>query len=201
MDSSHHPIYEQLQPVLNQKPDSTFLYLYYRFRDYTPDQLEAEITQIRPEEVPVLWNRIQNEYLSSGNLETLDQYYQRLKKYLDQDAIDRYDTIVKAIANNPYSVEEASKNPFEEHKLYALVGDPAISDDEKYQVLLRAMDLNEYAAGLIKSYCYVASNLGLKDYVNQALNNLRNLISPQEFRNFKQQLEAYQANQEKESWD
>ncbi|MDX2191227.1 MAG: hypothetical protein SFY32_15340 [Bacteroidota bacterium] len=86
----------------------------------------------------------------------------------------------------------ARMNPFNEQILLKSANylqNTAKQSEKAFNILLNGITLNKYSVALYKAYCLQAIAFGIPSFADNGLNNLRDMLSKQEFQAFEKQLE------------
>lgn len=118
-------------------------------------------------------------YQGERQWDSMQQLCEAMEAHLSRDSVRALRLFEKLGYDNPF---------FEEGVLQAATYFNEQGDKyAAYDVLLKAIDINRYAARLIKAYVMQALEIKHEDYATTALLRLTDLLSPEAYRRFEQE--------------
>ncbi len=167
-DSSVTDLYNLLQPVLTNQSDTSFAYVYYRAHEINPDQLGNLLPFFTIEQQRIIWKRIENRLLDEDKAEF----------------IDNYAGLFSDLRKTEGSSIQAIDNAFDLSAVRAFLDNEDITIEVKYNEMVDAISINPYSVFLLKRYCLLAVDMGLPEFARDAIDNLREILAPNEFDTF-----------------
>ena len=75
------------------------------------------------------------------------------------------------------------------------------SEEEKYNLLVNAVEYNPYSIGLLKAYSLAAVDMGLSDYAEFSLVSLYELLPEEEYNTFVNEFDQYIRSRQDQDWN
>ncbi|MFT5953486.1 MAG: hypothetical protein ACI8QD_000322 [Cyclobacteriaceae bacterium] len=190
-DSSYGPMLSQLKRFLDQPNSESFADLYY----LTPSKpaIYQKMVPIFPkEQAAILWDKLFSEWATTQNDGTLDELYPLFQQTLSTDQQQKFDRYKAAqFAPTEITLTESKMSAFEAWKVLAVAKNDSVTIDDRYDLLVSAISINKYHAGLIKAYVFAAAEIGLFAYAEQTLLRLLTLVPPEEYQLIERELFDY----------
>jgi Tfp pilus assembly protein PilF len=165
----------------------SFAWLYYNL----PDEIRqydvfAELPQ---NQIRMLWDKLFQKWSYGSKQNDLAILTDRIKQQLSDDQKEIYETY-QAAMQDPSSMtfEKASKNTFEVWKVMMVLEDEKVSVEQKYELLLSAITINQYQVDLIINYAQLAIQMGLYEYAESATLRLLTLVSSERYQEIERML-------------
>ena len=201
-DSSYQRQYGEIGNVLNGNDDGSSLYTYYRVKDFDIQELSKRISLFTDFPIDQFWDRCMVVF-STQKPEMLSALFPVLQARLSQESRDKFQQYMTSQSDpSVVTMEEVAKNHLVPWKMAVLFSNPTILPEDKYNLLVDARD----HAGLDPSYwymyCFSALQMGLSEYADEGLMQVKQLVSKKEFDIFeKKYLEQRKQVQEQfSSW-
>lgn len=190
---------EEVLGVVNGSGEVTAGYVYYRWRDFSPSDLRKITSKYTENQNQKIWEKIKNQFIREDDYEGLKLYLEIFKNYINSEEANYIGSLFNG--ESQFDRDEISKNYFDEEKIYQWLKNKNLTDDEKYNLLVMAIEYNPYASGLLKKYCYSAIDMGLSDYAEFTLVSLYELLPKEEYDTFVNEFDQYKKSKQEESWN
>jgi Tfp pilus assembly protein PilF len=202
IDNTYATILDEIDNLANASADPSFAWMYYQL----PAEAGLYATTIHGftnDQINMLWEKLFDQLIASQQTDLITVMYPIFSDYLSDVNHNDFSSYLTARENpSVVSLESASQNGFAEWKVLAVVKREDLSKEEKYNMLVEAIEYNQYHPALIQAYSFAAIDMGLYDYGEQTLLRLLNLISPEEYNRIERELYDYKIarQQELENW-
>ena len=201
--ASEQEVFENVLPgiteVKKKKKSNTPGYVYYRWKEFEKEELASIVSQFSQDQVLKIWKKIKNHYFSTYELELLNEYYMSFAPFLPTRETQKYqDTMNEELK---VSASEAEKNFFHEEYILQWVNQENVSEEEKYNLLVNAVEYNPYSIGLLKAYSLAAVDMGLSDYAEFSLVSLYELLPEEEYNTFVNEFDQYIRSRQDQDWN
>ncbi len=181
-DSTYSRLREDLSSILQNIDDDSFGFLYYRSMEIDYERLSRSLTGLSSSQITTLWDKIVYDLWNRGVYE-MSGYYRLFEPWLSDEQkveFNRNTEISKLGLDQKIDV----RNSFDVIEVLAATQSDLFSLDEKYEIIVKAVDTNPYSSEYQKQYCLTAIENGLFDYADDGLMKLKDIIPSDEFDSF-----------------
>ena len=195
-DPGLQPYYDQMISVLEGKGKPDFNYYYYRWNEFTPEELVSglQTLNIKTEFIDNLWGKIQRIVFAEGNDTRYQKYFTAFEPLLSPQMAP-YARLGQAYFQQSIPNEvEVSRNAFDELGTIAYVEKVSRTDTlAAYNLVIEAHNIHKASVLYLKKYFELALALNLISYAEETLLEMEGMVSEEEFRQFKNQFETKRA--------
>jgi hypothetical protein len=174
------------------------MFYYYRWQDYSLEELKMLIPGISRDEILQLWPKIVSYFEAKNEPGNIIAYLEIFRPYLTDAQIDSFSR--KMSPESSITLSMAQLNYFDEQKIFTFLSDSTEESEKKYELLVKAIEVNPYATGLLKAYCLSAVDMGLSDYAEYSLMELYDLLPKDEYLTFEREFDEYKKSKQENSW-
>lgn len=179
-DASVQPFYDQMQGVLEGSDEVTFNYLYYRWQDYSAEELTNHLKDldIKTDFIENLWLKVEKELFKTQNSERFRRYFEMFRPLLTTEIVERGNMALAFLSDeSPVDIGDP-KNAFDEIKTINFVNHLAQTDTlTAYQSVIEAVNIHEQSVLYRVRYVELALDLGILSYAEEGLAKLEGKIS------------------------
>ena len=181
-------------PLLSEDQSPSFESLYFRHFNESPQHLYPLLKGIDTVQMQILWRKIRHWHLRR-NPDSLKVCLDLFGPLLDSLRVDR---------NAPCSwiprALDAGANPFQEWNFLEDLTAGAYRQEQKYDRLSQAIEVNRFSVPLLREYVLVAEDLGLDTYAEPVAQRLRELLDDAEILEFELERSSRRMRREAQ-WD
>ncbi len=191
-DSSYADYLENLQPVFSNSQVSGFIGIYYRWSEYTPEELLEKVIEMRlsAREIEVLWQKITKTLSLEWNEKRYRSFLNSFRQVIPQESMTRSQWELSVI--NESSTEAAEGvHPLDPVATVAKVRIMKLAEPlEAYQFLVDALSIVESVPIYHQELAFLSLELGLTDYAEESRAKLEKLLVPENYATFLQEYQA-----------
>ncbi len=187
---SYLEAYSQVQSIFTSNPAPILTY-YYQWKSYPPSKLAELLTEIQasPEFVNSIWRKISLDARRGWDAALLESYLQVFEGQLDASTLERANFDLAVLSgDSPGSIPQYA-NAFDETMTIAQARILLNAGEEiaGFNMLAAASASYPTSVNYLKHYTLLAVQIGLRDYAEDGLAQLRQLMESGEFRSFQRE--------------